>query len=57
MESVKALRIPLYYCGKSDTASVSERDGKSKIYKLDRDYSIELPVKVPARGVTWFLVE
>jgi hypothetical protein len=36
---------------------VSERDGKARTFKLDREYCIELPVNVPARGVTWFVVE
>ena len=53
----RTLRIPLYYTGKTAKASVSERDGPAKTYKLDRLYSIALPVTVPARGVTWFVVE
>lgn len=53
----KTLRVPLYYTGKTDAASLRERDGAARTYRLDRDYTIELPVKVPARGVTWFVVE
>jgi hypothetical protein len=56
-EVVRTLRIPLYYTGKTVTASVSERDGTARTFKLDREYNIELPVNVPARGVTWFVVE
>jgi hypothetical protein len=36
---------------------VSERDGKAMSFTLDREYNIELPVTVPGRGVTWFVVE
>jgi len=53
----RTLRIPLYYTGKTATASVREREGAARTFKLDRAYDIELPVTVPARGVTWFVVE
>jgi hypothetical protein len=56
-EVTRTLRIPLYYTCKTATASVSERDGPARTYKLDREYYIELPMRVPARGVTWFVVE
>jgi hypothetical protein len=53
----RTLRIPLYYAGKSDTALVSERDSVASTFKLDREYCINLPVSVPARQVTWFVVQ
>jgi len=56
-EISRTLRVPLYYTGKTATASVSERDGKARTMKLDREFNIELPVKVLARGVTWFVVK
>ncbi len=56
-EVTRALRIPLYYTGKTTAVSVSEQDGAARTFKLDREYYIKLPVRVPARGVTWFIVE
>jgi hypothetical protein len=56
-EVSRTLRIPLYYTGKTSTASVSERDGPARSFKLDREYNIEMAVRVPARGVTWFVVQ
>jgi len=56
-EASKTLRIPLYYTGKTTTASVSERDSAPKRFVLDRAFNIELPVKVPAHGVNWFVIE
>ena len=56
-EVTRTLRIPLYYTGKTTTASVRERDGAAKTYELDRGFNIELPVKVPIHGVTWFVIE
>jgi hypothetical protein len=56
-EVTRTLRIPLYYTGKTATASVNERDGAARAFKLDREYYIKLPVRVPARGVSWFVVK
>ena len=56
-EAGRTLRIPLYYTGKTSIAYVSELDAEPKRYALDRDYDIDLPVKIPAHGVTWFVVE
>src|ERR1017187_1204770 len=41
-EVARTLRIPLYYTGKTATASVSERDGAARTFKLDRGYYIDL---------------
>ena len=54
---VRTLRIPLYYAGLTESANVREQDGTAKAMKLARDFSIDLPVTVPARGVTWFVFE
>jgi len=56
-EVAKTLAIPLYYTGKTTTAQLSERDGASKRYKLDRAYNIDLPVRISPHGVDWFVVE
>jgi hypothetical protein len=53
----KTLSIPLYYTGIAKVASVSEQDGKAKTFTLDRSYTIELPVTVPAKGTTWFVIK
>jgi hypothetical protein len=56
-EVSKTLHVPLYYTGKTATASVRERDADPRTLSLGRDYSVELPLKVPARGVTWFVIQ
>jgi hypothetical protein len=53
----KPLRVPLYYTGKTSTALVSERDREPQRCGLDREYDIDLPVTVPARGVNWFVIQ
>jgi hypothetical protein len=51
------LSIPLYYTGLTDTAKVRQQDGPPFSCKLTRDYHIELPVTIPARGFNWFVLE
>ncbi|HTH49956.1 MAG TPA: alpha-galactosidase [Candidatus Limnocylindria bacterium] len=53
----KKLRVNLYYTGLTDTARIREQDGATKRLKLDRDYSVEVPVQVPAGGMSWFVLE
>jgi hypothetical protein len=52
----KTLCIPLYYTGIQTKATVSEQGGSAKTYRLERDYTISLPVTVPAHGTTWHLI-
>ena len=53
----QTLRLPLYYTGLSSTATVSEQGANSSVYQLARDYSIDVPVDLPANTLTWFLVQ
>jgi len=57
-EPVKqTLLLPLYYTGLTETASIREQEGGGQIYELDREYRVELPVEVEARGRIWFVIE
>ena len=49
--------LPLYYTGLTDTAKVSEQDGRPKTFKLDRAYNIRLTVTLPPNGHTWFVIQ
>ena len=51
------LKLPLYYTGLTQTARIRQEDGRSKTYRLDRQYGVTVPVRVPARGHTWLVVE
>jgi hypothetical protein len=53
----KSLRVNLYYTGLAETARVREKDGPAKRVKLSRDYYLDLPVRVPAQGMNWFVIE
>ena len=56
-EVERTIKVPLYYTGLTDTARVSFGGASAVEYKLARDYSIKLPVKVPAGGMAWFVIE
>lgn len=53
----REVTLPLYYTGLTGAALVREQEGKPKRYKLDREYRIRVPVKIPAGGRTWLTVE
>ena len=51
------MTLPLYYTGLTEIASIREQEGTPRRYRLDRSYRVEVPVKVPARGMTWLVIE
>ena len=53
----RTLDVNLYYTGLADTAQIRQRGGSAKTYTLDREYHVEVPVKIDARGMTWLVVE
>ena len=53
----QTLDIPLYYTGLTDTAKIREQEGTPKTYRLDHEYSVKLPVNIPANGYTWLVIE
>ena len=54
---VRTIRLPLYYTGLQRKARVREQEGKAKTYRLTADHEVELTVRIPARGFTWYVVE
>lgn len=53
----KTLRIDLYYTGLTETALVKSEGKAGTPMKIARDYTIDLPVRVPAQGMSWFVIE
>ena len=51
------LTVPLYYTGLRDTTLVSERNGISTLYTLDRLYNVYIPVDLGPLNITWFLFQ
>jgi len=53
----KELKLPLYYTGLTKTARIRRQQGKSRNYKLDREYNVKIPIEIAPKGITWFVVE
>ena len=50
----RTIDVNLYYTGLTDTAQVESAQGETQTIKLQRNYHIEMPVEVPAGGMTWY---
>jgi hypothetical protein len=55
-EVKKTIRVPLYYTGLTDIATISHRDEKSNAFKLDKNCCVMLPVQVKPNSYTWFVI-
>jgi hypothetical protein len=49
------IRVPLYYAGLTDQVLVRQENDAPEKIALARDDAVELTVKIPARGRTWFV--
>ncbi len=49
--------LPLYYTGLTETARISLDGGKARSYRLDRAYTVTIPLTIPAGGMVWLLIE
>ncbi|GAB3024811.1 alpha-galactosidase [Spirosoma pulveris] len=53
----RTIKLPLYYTGLRDTAMIRQGEGKAKMYKLSRNYEIELTVEIEPESYGWWVVE
>jgi hypothetical protein len=53
----RTIQLPLYYTGLTTIARISEKEGRWKEHKLNRDYSTSVSVQIPANGYTWLIIE
>jgi len=52
------IKLPLYYTGITETATIYEEgEKKGRKIELDRNYEVDLKVKIPANGYTWFVIK
>lgn len=51
------LNLPLYYTGLTGNARIKQEEAVFISYELKRDYSVDIMVKLPAGGITWFLIK
>ncbi len=56
-EMIRNIKLPLYYTGINETVNIREKEGKAKLHKLARDYSVNISVTIPANSYTWLVLE
>ncbi|MEN6455468.1 MAG: LamG-like jellyroll fold domain-containing protein [Prolixibacteraceae bacterium] len=56
-EIEKKLRLPLYYTGLKNNVTIIKDEGIPEICELNEKCELFLPVKVPAQGTIWFVLE
>ena len=51
------LKLPLYYTGLCEIAKIREGEGEPKRHTIDRDYNVEIPIKMEAKSVSYLVIE
>jgi hypothetical protein len=53
----KTIKLPLYYTGLTQKVKISDQNGLSNQYNLNRDYSIDFTFTIPPDTYKWFVIE
>jgi len=53
----RQIKLPLYYTGLTKTARIREKEGLAKVYTLNRDYEVTLPVTLAPNAYSWWVIE
>jgi len=53
----KTININLYYAGLESEAKIIKNDDEESSLKINRDYTIDLLIEIPARGWTWYVIK
>lgn len=51
------IRLPLYYTGLTEVASIRREDAPPQQYRLDRGYNVDLEVQMQPGIATWYVIE
>lgn len=51
------ITLPLYYTGLTKEARIRHEGGAAKRYRLNAKGEVVVTVKIPAQGLTWFVIE
>lgn len=57
VQVTRTLMLPLYYTGITHTATIREREEEGHEYQLNGKAEVQVPISLPARGLTWLVVE
>lgn len=52
----REIALPMYYTGLTKSASIREKDGKQKNYRIENG-TIKYNAEIPAQGYTWLVIE
>ena len=55
--ATRTIRVNFYYTGLTDTVKLRDRQDACNTYGLDRRFNVDVPVKIGADGMTWFVIE
>jgi hypothetical protein len=53
----RRIQLPLYYTGLTNEAILRQQDGPAERFTLNRDYSVEPTITLPAKGRVWISIE
>jgi hypothetical protein len=53
----RTIKLPLYYTGLSDIASIREKENKPATYKLNRDFTVDMTVTLQPDTYSWWVIE
>jgi len=53
----RELKLPLYYTGLTNSATIVQKNSRTKKFKLDRKYDITVPIDVKANSYTWLIIK
>ncbi|MGA0558758.1 alpha-galactosidase [Larkinella sp. VNQ87] len=53
----RTIKLPLYYTGLQETASIRVGEGKPQKYPLNRNYEVELTVELGPESYQWLVIE
>ena len=56
-EISRTLHIPVYYTGLGKKVKATSNNGKIRTYPVSRDYEITLETVIPAKGITYYVLE
>lgn len=54
---IRTIKIPLYYTGLTQTATITDSNGLSAKYNLNRNYEINFNFTIEPEAYSWFIIE
>ena len=53
----RSVKLPLYYTGITKSAAIREKESPARIYRLNRDFSVDITFTIKPESFTWLVVE